>query len=876
MQGAGSLNRRVSFLAVGGRLLCGFVLLACGCRTAGPAPAKGDVLVFRFAEEEPDAAFDPALQVTERAVLDWRRKGVPRAGPIDLPLPAGGLDAAGVHVVEVMVSGPRRDFRTRGAVRVSWVSDAKGDQPPEVHRQGRSEVGEYEGTFRFDVGGHPRWRGAIKRVRIEPSTTPEDRAVVRSVRALAWDPRPDAWVALSQRSWRVRIGDDLRTGFVGPAGSSLERAIDVPPHAVFRFSYGTTGPVAAPVVFEVVAGLEGEVAAAVASETVGPNGRAAGAWHEGSVDLSPWAGRRLRLGLRARSEGRLDVHRGVPAWGNPEVWVAGRPRPPSVVLIMIDTLRADRLSLYGHRRTTSPNLDRWARDNAVVFENAFAPSPWTLPSHASLFTGLDAVRHGVNQGYPLPPTFPTLSEAFRRAGYATVGVTGGVYLTPEFGFDRGFDSFVAWRGEEEGELRAGLERALARLDELGSRPFFLFFHTYEVHAPFRPREPYYSAFGGRSPVGPTTLLPAALPPCADDGYQVRQRPERDGAEVSADDIRTLRQLYDAGVAYTDAHLGRLLERVRALRPPPIVVVTSDHGEALGERGLAGHAYLYDFNLRVPLVVSAPGLPPGRVTSQVRLIDLPPTLTDLAGLPPLRDIDGTSLRPLLTGRGESAGRDAWSYAASTNQGVALRVDGRWAYFFNNTAWSGACGHEELYDFRVDRTERTDLAPGSPSPELRRRVAQHLQSWSSGLVVRFQNGGSSAFRGAISAPFFHQVRAKTWGVTCPKVSWRERTGDVGFLVEPGERFDVVLEAVASEPVRISCHPTDAPVELDPGSLTRPRTVAWAGGRCSALPEGSSPPPVGLTLQWIGDPRAQQAARPPSDSDVLEQLRALGYVQ
>ena len=794
---------------------------------------------MRFADVEPAAVFDSVVLVDERTVFEWTAAGTPpRPGPVDVPLPGGALDAGHVQVVEVAVTGPRRDFRTRGAVRVSWVAGRGGEPPADLRLEGRSEVGEFEAIYRFAVGDHPRWTGKITRLQVEPSTTPGEVAVLRSVRALEWRPRPSAWPAVGERPWRVRIGDEVRTGFVALAGSSLQRAFRVPNRATLRFGYGCPEPVPGPATFEVVAGTDDGPGAVVFSETVGPGGRLPGTWHEGAVDLSPWAGRLLRLTLRARSAGGAAVLRGTPAWGTPEVWTAGGPRSPSVVLIVVDTLRADHLSLYGHARATSPNLDRWAREHGIVFETAVAPSPWTLPSHASLFTGLDAVRHAVNHGSPLPRTFPTLSEAFRRAGYATVAVTGGVYLTPEFGFDRGFDSFTAWRGGEEGELRAGLERALARLDRLGDRPFFLFFHTYEVHTPFWPREPYYSQFGGTLPIGPTTILPAAVPPRADEGFVVRQRVERDGREAAAEDVKTLRRLYDAGVAYTDAHVGRLLDRLLALRRPPIVVVTSDHGEALGERGLAGHAYLYDFNLRVPLVVSAPGLRAGRVPSQVRLIDVPPTLTDLAGLPPLREIDGTSLRPLLTGSGESTRRDAWSYAASTNRGVALRVEGRWAYFFNNTAWSAACGREELYDLGVDRRERSNLAPAEPARAFRQRVAEHLKAWDAGLLVRFQNIGPSPFAGAIAAPFLHQVRAKTWGVACPRLSWQESRGRVDFRVEAGERFEVVLEGVANDPMRVVCGSEDRRWRWTPARSSGPtrspgpQAGAWRGPRAPHL--------------------------------------------
>ena len=321
-------------------------------------------------------------------------------------------------------------------------------------------------------------------------------------------------------------------------------------------------------------------------------------WEESSVSLV----------FETRAEGRIDRGRTLAAWAHPEVWrPASKPSPPNVIFVSLDTLRADRLSLYGNPRPTSPQLDRWARAHGVVFEKAVAPSPWTLPSHASMFTGLDALRHGVNHGYPVPPSLKVMADLFRRAGYATAAVTGGAYVSAEYGFDRGFDSFYAHRGwGDDEEMQAGVDRALAWLQHRDGQPFLLFLHTYAIHAPYRARQPYFTNLTGTAP--PSALyLPESVPPAHEDGFQVRLRLVKQGRPMEPSDLAVLSGLYDSSIAYADAQLGRLFSALeaRGLDRRTIVVVTSDHGEALGERGLASHAYLYDFNLLVPLVVAAP-------------------------------------------------------------------------------------------------------------------------------------------------------------------------------------------------------------------------------------------------------------------------------
>jgi arylsulfatase A-like enzyme len=316
---------------------------------------------------------------------------------------------------------------------------------------------------------------------------------------------------------------------------------------------------------------------------------------------------------------------------------------PNLLLISADTLRADRLGCYGAERETSPSIDRLAREG-LLFERVYAPSNWTLPSHYSLFTGLDPAAHGVNPdmgavaGYFRPAELlpvkgtgaeVTLAETLRERGYRTWAFTESGWVSPRFGFDQGFDAYHA----EPAGLAATEEHALAWLERNAERgPWFLFVHSYEVHQPYHAPEPFASRFVAPDHVG--FALPGARVPIHE---LVRFR--HPAFPATEGDVEALRGLYDGEVAYLDQAVGRiraLLEKAGVERRT-VLVFTSDHGEELFERGAVDHVHsLHDEVARVPLVLWAPGrlaLPPGtRVGGgPVSLVDLAPTLAGLLGV-----------------------------------------------------------------------------------------------------------------------------------------------------------------------------------------------------------------------------------------------------
>jgi len=329
-----------------------------------------------------------------------------------------------------------------------------------------------------------------------------------------------------------------------------------------------------------------------------------------------------------------------PVWREP---VQPGDEVRGVLVVSIDTLRADRLGALGNQRGLTPNLDALAA-RGVVWERALSNAPWTLPSYASLFTARTPLAHGAGlsldcqAGWPdagdstanhsaLPSDVPTLAEHFRAAGYATAGFHASPFLEPRTGLLRGFDYWVrhALRAD------AGVDQALAWIRGQKDRHWFAFLHLMDPHLPYAPPDSWARRFAG---VSTSDLDPALFD--IDALRRAEPEPER---------RKLLEDLYDAEVAWTDAQVGRLLEGLReaGLAEGVVVALHSDHGEEFWEHGGYEHGHaLVEEVLRVPLIVAAPGLEPGRVPARVRSMDLGPTLLELCGLPALPGAEGASL------------------------------------------------------------------------------------------------------------------------------------------------------------------------------------------------------------------------------------------
>ena len=351
--------------------------------------------------------------------------------------------------------------------------------------------------------------------------------------------------------------------------------------------------------------------------------------------------------------------------------------PPNIVLVSLDTLRADHLGTYGDTRGLTPNLDRFAAES-VVFADATSVANETLYSHAALFSGRYASELApLTYALRAPDDVPVLPEVLGLYGYATGAAVGGGHLAPELGLDRGFDHYA--NTAEWGTIYPADLEAMKWLDETYG-PAFLFVHGYDTHhrylkpAPFGYLELEGTPHGATEeavlhPSGTARVLDGWLIPSSDaltaldyDAARIwddaaRERVEALGRElrtgsVGASGVAAIRDVYAGSVAYADAMFGLLMAALdeRELLDDSWIIVMSDHGESLGERGLFNHRFsLEDSDLEVPLIVRPPGGTEGRtVEGLVTLLDVMPTLLEVAGAPPPAELRGQSLLPALAG------------------------------------------------------------------------------------------------------------------------------------------------------------------------------------------------------------------------------------
>ena len=380
------------------------------------------------------------------------------------------------------------------------------------------------------------------------------------------------------------------------------------------------------------------------------------------------------------------------------------------MLLCIDTLRADHLGSYGYSRETSPAIDALAAES-VVFERAIAQSSTTLWSHRALFQSRIASRTSADA--------PVLAEALRAAGLRTAAFTGGGYVSAEFGFGRGFERY----DEDRGGLAVSLPKAEAWLRERAGEPFFLFLHTYDPHLPYDPAPPFDAMFGDPYD-GPVTGSRSRSLLREQRGLDRVAR----GAvpTLTAQDQARLVALYDGGIRYTDEWVGELrsmLDRL-GLAETTVLVLYSDHGEEFRDHGSWIHSHsVYDELVRVPLIWHAPGLAPRRVSSQVRLLDIAPTLLETLGVAAAGGFTGQSLLPLLGGgRGEH--RPAVS-EMGRYQSVAMYP---WKLI-------RGVGSPLLFDLANDEHEQRDLAEREPDrvAELSRALDLAIGSRAAGRRV-----------------------------------------------------------------------------------------------------------------------------------------------
>lgn len=412
---------------------------------------------------------------------------------------------------------------------------------------------------------------------------------------------------------------------------------------------------------------------------------------------------------------------------------------PNVILISVDTLRADRLGCYGFdTRHLSPNIDALAADG-ILFENHISASPWTTPAHMSLLTSLYPSTHGINQSFRevknsldgapftrLPEARETLAEALAAQGYATAAFTGGRTLSPKIGFDQGFSryetSMLKLDEQNMGEMMQWVESR-------GDEPFFLFFHTFEVHSPYLNSDFLPTEYAAAKPDYDTLIEAYSQDPSAGGSRMERkflQKHRAYNAEVCE-------ALYLGRVRTMDAWIGRLIADLKsqALYDKSLIVFTSDHGDEFADHdpkkfyNAHGHS-VYEELIRIPLIVKLPKQEKAgvRVTSISRTVDIMPTVLEVCGIDVEQfDLQGDPLSPLWEHNGLTEKRIAYTEAAEYKFEIkSLRTD-RYKYVLRIPAKSVARHGRSLipdnvaaalFDLRADPAERTNLL-ASPQDE-----------------------------------------------------------------------------------------------------------------------------------------------------------------
>ncbi|MFT5682112.1 MAG: arylsulfatase A-like enzyme [Myxococcota bacterium] len=405
---------------------------------------------------------------------------------------------------------------------------------------------------------------------------------------------------------------------------------------------------------------------------------------------------------------------------------------PSVVLIVVDTLRRDHLGCYGYDRATSENLDRLAAES-LRFTNAQSSAPWTLPSIASILTGRDAGPLGINRDETtLGEELVLLPELLKADGYRTGAVVSQTFVSERWGVNQGFDTFDDSQVQGPSAITSPgvIDRALSFVNaQTEQQPFFLFVHLFDPHFAYIEHEGH--TFSGPDYTGPVN---SGTP------FRELNRRHVDGDLTAADTVEMVR-LYDSEISYTDAHIGRLLDGLRqtGLYDNTLIILTADHGEGFEEHEHIGHGKtLHEELIGVPLLVRVPGRRGAVVTEPVSLLDIVPTVLAQTGSKPAALLEGEDLLEPRTDR---------LLFASTERLGGSRV----VRLGSHKLIRDRRGREVLYDLSHDPAEQTDLSTGTSA------VLKPLRAGLDEYVARFPIQAAPAPTGGISPGERKRLRA-----------------------------------------------------------------------------------------------------------------------
>ncbi|MCK6502312.1 sulfatase [Myxococcota bacterium] len=646
-----------------------------------------------------------------------------------------------------------------------------------------------------------------------------------------------------------QVDDTTRHGLLLPAPARAAFDLQVPAGAVLSFSAGILPAEAA------LAGAHSdgaELVVKIDGAEVGRHPLREGAQEARRHDLSSWSGQQVRLELQVEPGPTRDLDYAFVA--SPVLYTPVVD-PPRVVVLFVDTLRQDALSMYGYHRPTTPRLDAWAA-GGTIFDQARSVAPWTLPSTRAMFLGTQPERWS---------EATTVQEQAARAGWATAFLSGNVYLSSNFEMDRGWGTHrcVNWPTADVQVRRA--RRWLAEHDD---RPALLVLHLMDMHLPYTEPRAYRHRFAGEH-----------FEALGDEQFQ-RSEVLKALSRIGDEGKQYIRDRYDNNLAFVDDQLGAFLDD---LQPQDTVILLADHGEEFWDHGDFEHGHtLYDELLRVPLVVVGPGVPAGRSDLPVSLLDVAPTLATAMGL----STQGMTGRPLQGAADGSA--TAELVGRPIGFGRPLYGQRRWGVVDEGLKYTQHDGRERVYDLATDPGEARDLVTGGQAP-----VEALVQAMSEAVerpvvtVLRLvPSRSTSADDLVVTARVPGGVR-RAWAAEDPMqtvavqvessvdnqvtITWKGRTsGDVEAYLLPELPLDQALPQLEITVQHRGPPTTLAPVQTvdwpqpwrgSPVTLLRGRS----GGRTVAVDYARVPLPAEDATKLVG-----------VDAELQEDLKALGYFE
>lgn len=806
------------------------------------------------------------------------------------------LEADHASWVEIQLARP-----SSGPLSLRWFGADTDEVGLMKLRSG--EATSFKGAqYRFMVRGHATWKGMIRRLEVEfghPRGATWDLVQVRVVGR----PLRGAWLAQATQAHRVEIDSEIRTAV--PCLSGRPVIIDFPhtPTArTLQLGFGIDPESRGPVSLRGTSMGSSDRSRELFRVDFSHDDADAFPWHQITIENpprdGPWS---LRLEVWFGSEARTKkAAPNVAWWSEPRLVSQGHDATPNILLVVLDTLRADRTTVNDPTLPTMPFLAGWAADNAAVYLRALAPSPWTIPSHTSLFSGRTSIRHGVNHpfyrspGYAAweqPSHLPLMAEQLRAAGIQTWATTGGGYLHPRWGFDAGFDryAFSPSRTQADRELETGVDRVLRWIQEDSEGPWFAFLHTYEIHDPYQARPETWSQVSDLPTPKRIRFAVSAVPRRSPDRYRLHQswqvRSGHDSRPATRDEVTSLLvPMYDSRVAWADRQLERLLtsDEMASMSRPTMVVVTSDHGQVLAGPGEPGHVDLTEATLHIPLVVSWPdkALAGSRVRRQVELVDILPTILDTAGVPSDGDGDGLDLRTLPWSPGSETRRTTVGSANSTNAGVYVQAEDGSCIVFDDSAWHGTRPRA------VSSKEGCTTGPALPvdalDPADRTRLSELMETIRSvapGVVLTIENNSPQALTMTFKGSSVRAESVKIVHIASPGLDLDPDEDSATAVFPAGSKGVYRIEKIFSRRLHVAIR---GPGEVSFSSAVDlldlrngapfSRTLGhqgWTGRGDQLRPNASR-----VVIEWVGPHRAPDPMGQVS-SEIRDQLEALGYV-